>query len=326
MSTDPFSDILRLVEPTSVVSGGFAAGGTWALRFPAPHQIVFSAIASGACWLRVDGQRAAVRLEAGDVGLLPGRRAFTLASDLRATPIDVALRDRSAASETIGDGSGCVVIAGRVALDPARAALLLDALPERILVRAASPHAAPLRWILQQLVAERTSSLPGSDIASAQLAQLLFTQLLRAHVADAPALPAGWLRATGDARIGPALRLVHDEPGRAWRVEELAKASGMSRTRFAVHFRAVAGTTPLGYLTAWPMRLAQRRLREEQISIAALAATLGYASESAFSTAFKRVIGVAPRHYQRAAAVAGACTEEIAREERGLRAAGRRAR
>ncbi len=193
--------------------------------------------------------------------------------------------------ETIGDGSGCVVLAGKVTLHPSSAALLTDVLPPMILVRASSPRAASLQWILKEILDERTSTVPGSSVASAQLAQLLFTQLLRAHLGSLDEAPPGWLRAIGDERILRALRLMHDEPARAWRLSELAQAAAMSRTRFAVLFSAVAGVAPITYLTEWRMRLAQRHLRDDDTSLASLSSSLGYASESAFSSAFKRVTG-----------------------------------
>jgi AraC-like DNA-binding protein len=277
VSIDPLSDFLRLAEASSVMSGGFAAGGTWALRFAPPGQIVFAAIARGGCWIRLDGQRKAVRVEEGDIGLLPGRRGYLLASDLTATPRDVVFTGPDPRIETIGDGSGCVVLAGKVALHPSSAALLTDVLPPMILVRASSPRAASLRWILKEL------------------------QLLRAHLGSLDKTPPGWLRAMGDERILRALRLIHDDPARPWRLEELADAAAMSRTRFAVLFSAVAGVAPITYLTEWRMRLAQRRLRDDDTSLASLSSSLGYASESAFSNAFKRVTGVAPSAYRSAA-------------------------
>jgi AraC-like DNA-binding protein len=72
----------------------------------------------------------------------------------------------------------------------------------------------------------------------------------------------------------------------------------MSRTTFAERFRATAGTTPLAYLSQWRMLLAQRALRDPSVRIGALAADLGYSSDSAFSTAFKREVGASPRHYR----------------------------
>ncbi len=301
ISNDPLSDILRLVDASTVLSGGFSAGGAWALRFPAPRQIVFSALAAGSCWLRIEGVRKPVKVEAGDVGLLSGRRAFVLAGSLRATPREVVYENRNWGMDVIGDGADCTVLAGRVSLRASCADLLIDALPELIVVRASSPHAASLRWILQAILDERTSTLPGAGIASSQLAQLLFTQILRVHLASGGALPPGWLRASGDERLVRALRRMHEAPAKVWRLAELAKAAGMSRTRFAVEFRKLAGVAPLAYLAGWRMRLAERRLREDEVTVTELASSLGYTSESAFSHAFKRHVGVAPRDYRDAA-------------------------
>jgi AraC-like DNA-binding protein len=132
-------------------------------------------------------------------------------------------------------------------------------------------------------------------LASAQLSQLLFIQILRAHQSTAGPLAAGWLRALGDARIAPALRLMHDDPARSWHPEDLAKACAMSRTTFASHFKAVAGVAPLTYLTGWRMRLAERALGEDVTPVSVVAQSLGYTSESAFSNAFKRVTGRSPK-------------------------------
>ena len=301
MSNDPFADVLRVTEAESIVSGGIAAGGTWSFHFPPPGQIVFSAILAGGCWLRLDGQRGAVWLEQGDVGLLPGRDGFVLCSDLRARPTKIELTDRWGEIETIGDGRGCKWLAGRVALHPSSGALLTQALPPVVHLRAGATGAATLRWIVEELVEEHMSTRPGSSLASAQLAQLFLIKILRAHLTSPGTMPPGWLRAIGDERIAPALRLIHDDPARAHDLDALARAARMSRTRFAVRFKAVAGVAPLTYLTAWRMHLAQRALRDEDVSIVALAESLGYASDSSFSNAFKREIGVAPRSYRAAA-------------------------
>jgi len=78
------------------------------------------------------------------------------------------------------------------------------------------------QWLLEQLVRERSSNLPGASLASDQLAQLLFIQIVRAHLGTSSTLPLGWLRALADARIAPALRSMHSNPGHAWGLEELA--------------------------------------------------------------------------------------------------------
>ena len=61
-----------------------------------------------------------------------------------------------------------------------------------------------------------------------------------------------------------------------------------------------AGLAPLTYLTKWRMRLAERALREKNTPVSVLARSLGYTSESAFSNAFKRVTGHAPKRYRSA--------------------------
>ena len=75
MTADPFYDILKLTNAETFVSGGFTAGGSWAIRFPSPDKIKFFALVKGNCWLRIDGhcidgKEPPVRVEEGDVFLL----------------------------------------------------------------------------------------------------------------------------------------------------------------------------------------------------------------------------------------------------------------
>jgi AraC-like DNA-binding protein len=303
MSTDPFSEILRFTSAETVASGGFTAGGAWAIRFPAPDKIKFFALVKGGCWLSLEGQEQPIRVETGDVFLLSTRRPFVLAGDLDAEPVEAtglfaASIDKMA---KLGDTEDCIQIGGYVRLDPVNGNLLADALPPLIHVRACAPEATAVQWLLDQLVRERTGELPGASLASTQLAQLIFVQILRAHLAVSGTLATGWLRALADPRIAPALRLMHSDPGRRWQLDDLAKAAAMSRSTFALHFKAVAGVAPLAYLTEWRMRLAERALREESTPVAVLARSLGYTSESAFSNAFKRVNGRAPKRYRTSA-------------------------
>lgn len=307
MSDDPFSDILKFTSAESLVTGGFTAGGPWAIRFPVPHTIKFFAVVKGRCWVHLDGEADWIAFETGDVGLLAARRSFILASDPGVAPVDaMSLFSGAGRSSTqLGDGGDFAHIGGHVLLDPASGRLLADVLPAWIHVPAASPQASAFRWVLEQLAEERAADLPGARLASAHLAQLLFIQILRAHLQRADPMPAGWLRALGDRRIAPALRLMHADPARAWHLDELAKACATSRTTFALHFRTVAGVAPLTYLAQWRMRLAERALREETTPVAGIARSLGYTSESAFSNAFKRATGRSPRAYRGGARASG---------------------
>lgn len=302
MQDDPLSDVLKLADVQSLVSGGFAASGDWAIRFPAPDKIKFFAAVRGACWLQLDGQESPLRMASGDVILLAAARSFVLASNLAAMPVEARALFAGRADPIVNvgavtrDDAEVLQIGGHVRLHPDYGALLADVLPPVIHVQGSAVEAQALRWILDQLVRER-EGLPGSGLATVQLGHLLFIQVLRAHLATGGALRAGWLRAATDARLAPALRLIHGEPGRAWRLDQLAKACAMSRTSFALHFKSVAGEAPLSYLARWRMRLAEHALRRGDAPLATLAETLGYASESAFSHAFKRIVGLSPKRY-----------------------------
>lgn len=302
MLIDPFSEVLTLTNAEAVVTGGFTAGGPWAIRFPAREKIKFFAVVKGSCWVTLDGEPDPVLFETGDVGLLSVPRGSVLASDPGVGPVGAMELFTGAGRNlaTIGDGNDFAYIGGHVLLDPIRGKLFAEILPPWIHTRAASPQAAVFRWLLDRLIDERDAGQPGALLASAQLTQLLFIQILRSHLETASLMPAGWLRALADRRIAPALRLMHGDPARSWHLEELANACAMSRTSFAFHFRTVAGIAPLTYLTEWRMHLAERALREERTTVATVARSLGYASESAFSTAFKRIKGSSPTAYRAA--------------------------
>jgi len=299
MIADPISDILKLASVESVVSGGFVAGGDWAIRFPAPDRLKFFASARGRLWLRLADSGETVRIEPGDVLLLTAPESFVMASDLAVDPVEAHALFAGRASPIVatGEGDEVLVIGGHVRFDRAYAPILAEALPTLIHVRAGSAEAQRMRWIIDRMVEESAATLPGGGLASAQLAHLLFIHVLRAHLASGGPVRAGWLRLAADPRLAPALRLMHEAPGKPWRLEQLAQAAAMSRTVFAARFRDVAGVAPLAYLAQWRMRLAMHALRTGDIAVATLADALGYASESAFSHAFKRIVGVAPGRY-----------------------------
>jgi transcriptional regulator GlxA family with amidase domain len=112
-------------------------------------------------------------------------------------------------------------------------------------------------------------------------------------------LEIGWLRAIFDPKIGAALKAMHERVENPWTVEALAMAAGMSRSAFALRFKELLGETPLEYLTNWRMYKATGFLQQGDKKLFEVAKSVGYESDAAFSEAFKRVLGVAPREYRR---------------------------
>lgn len=297
MATEPLSDMLQLMGARSILAGTLIAGGAWSIRFPVPEKIKFWGIVKGGCWLQTDDGGKPIRLESGDVLLMLQPGPLVLASDLDAPGIDIGevLSRQTGEVCRVGEGEDFAMIGGTAVLDEKGYRLLFDALPQLIHIDGRSSQTESLRWILDQVIRERINGLPGASAALAQLVHLMFIHLLRAHLQQHEAMAPGWLRLASDRRLAPVLALMHEQPGKDWRLQELAKSAGMSRATFALHFKAAAGIGPLGYLTEWRMRLAERMLSQGHVPIARLAESLGYASESAFSHAFKRVTGHAPK-------------------------------
>ena len=104
-----------------------------------------------------------------------------------------------------------------------------------------------------------------------------------------------------DPQVGAALRAMHEKVENPWTVETLAAAAGMSRSAFAVRFKEILGETPLEYLTNWRMYKATGFLQERDKKLFDIAKSVGYDSDAAFSKAFRRVIGIAPRQYRHSA-------------------------
>jgi hypothetical protein len=60
--------------------------------------------------------------------------------------------------------------------------------------------------------------------------KVMFIQILRVYLEIAGSSASGLLKTLRDQRIAPALRLMHSDPGHSWHLEDLAKATAMSRT------------------------------------------------------------------------------------------------
>jgi AraC-like DNA-binding protein len=296
---DPLSDVLSLLKPRSYMSGGFDVGGEMSIQFARHEGIKCYALVSGQCWLAVDGVPDAVRLTAGDCFLLPSGRPFRLASDLTLTPVDyrtILARAGGARTGTYS-GGGDFIVGGHIVLS-GNACILLGALPPIVHIRKESDKAA-MRWSLERMMQELREPQPGGFLVAQHLAHMMLVQALRLHLAEGLHGGVGWLFALADKQMSAALGAMHDHPAHGWILQELAERAGMSRSSFALRFKETVGESPMEYLTRWRMLLAGEKLVHSGDPVSVIALSLGYESESAFSTAFKRVMGCSPRQYGR---------------------------
>ncbi|CAM3387449.1 AraC family transcriptional regulator [Occultella aeris] len=299
MSADQLSEVFDLVEVRGVLSGGFVARDRWVSRGPLQTPLKFFAVVSGRARLTTDGIDAPLELEPGDVAMLNNRAWLELEGGSGdGPPREIRPEENGPLTDpAVTDHRTDAIVGGRIDLNPAGRTLLMQALPPVAHLRGSDPSATSLRGTLHRLFEEVRLPRIGAEFAIRQHVQLLVLEMVRAHAGQAD-LPPGWLRVLTNERLRPAIAMMHAEPGAPWSLADLAGAAAMSRTSFAEHFRSVAGIPPLTYLARWRMLLAQRALRDDEVRVGTLAAQLGYASESAFSTAFKRQVGLSPLRYR----------------------------
>ena len=200
-----------------------------------------------------------------------------------------------------GDGPFTTVLCARVDFEAGRANPVLQALPPLIVVRSEDRDtSAELHALARLMLVEYEAGVR----RPARRARPPRRSHVRAGAASsharAPELK-GFLAALKDERIARALAALHRKPGEGWRVDTLAREAGMSRTVFAERFAALLGRTPMQYLAAWRMHLADEMLRVRRASVAQVAERLGYQTETAFRRAFRRVRGVGPGDVRRRA-------------------------
>lgn len=296
---DPLSTVLSALQPRSALFAGLQAGRDWALSFPPPDGIKFNAVVEGSCWLNVAGMSTAVCLDAGDCFLLTQPLSFALASDphLPTTPAAPLYAVARAGIARQGSADAFFLVGGRFTF-ATNAHLLFEGLPPVIVIRRDSEPASLLRWALPLLARELAQPAPGSELTVQQLGQLMLVQALRLHLSDTRQSFPSWLRALSDSQLAPVIHAIHANPARRWTVAELASTARMSRSTLALKFKQKAGLGPLEYVTRWRMMLATSALSNRQQTISTIAAQLGYLSDSAFSHAFRRVMGQSPREYR----------------------------
>jgi len=94
------------------------------------------------------------------------------------------------------------------------------------------------------------------------------------------------------------LACMHAQPARPWTLDALGEAAGASRSTLADRFAQLVGQPPMHYLAGWRMQLAARLLAEHSMKVHSIAESVGYASEAAFSRAFKKHTGVSPQAWR----------------------------
>jgi AraC-like DNA-binding protein len=222
---------------------------------------------------------------------------------------------RNGGIAVINGGGDFSSVGGHFTLAGNHAGVLLGMLPPIVHIRSEADKAA-MRWSMQRMRQELREPQPGGFLIAQNLAYMMLVQALRLHLTEGLQGGVGWMFALADKQMAAAINAMHADPAHNWTIQTLAERAGMSRSTFALKFKATVGASPMEYLTRWRMLLAGDRLTHSGDPISVIALSLGYESESAFSTAFKRVMGCSPRQYSRGSALPSPSEDEAARADR----------
>lgn len=267
---------------------------------PMESTLMFHVVTAGSCWLLLPDEEPC-HLRPGDLALIPHGGGHDLLSGLdeSCTPLfDLPRQLVSDRYEILQHGAGgalTTMLCGAVTFDHPAASQLISLLPNFLRVDTwSSSEVSWLQSTMRLISDEAQQLLPGGETIITRLCDVLVIQAIRSWINNSPEARTGWLGALHDEHIGCAIALIHRDPEKVWTVELLAKECAMSRSAFAARFAELVGEPPMRYVTRWRMHVAHTWLKESDATLAKVAKRLGYASESAFSRAFKRFTGVSP--------------------------------
>ena len=313
---DLLSDVLRAVRLKGAIFFDVHASDPWAAETPpgsqivgrmfpaAEHLISYHAITRGSCWACV-GREPPLRLAAGDVVVIPHGDAHVLSTTpgMHGTPDLERYRAPSElelpVSISMGNGTSesAGFVCGFLGCDVRPYNPLLGSLPR--VFKVSDQLDGALGAYVQIALAESKKPRIGSQSVLGRLSELMFVDVIRRYLETFPPERLDWLAGLRDRHIGRALAEIHRDPARDWTLESLARKVAMSRSAFAEHFMNFVGTPPMQYLTNWRMQVAANQLMSTADSVAAIANRVGYASEAAFSRAFKKVVGAPPSEWRK---------------------------
>ena len=313
---DALSQTLRVVRLTGAIFISARFSAPWCYASPtadsaapllepgAERLVIYHLITEGECWLELEGQPP-LQVSAGDVLIFPHGAAHRMASTPGVPPGEgrrladvLARRPRQLAYG--GGGAVTRIVCGYMACDARLGRMLLAGLPPVVKVNVrGSPAAVWLESSVGYALAEARSPRPGGAGVLAKLAEVLFIEALRLHMAEDVAGRTGWLAGVRDRVVGAALAAMHGDPARLWTLEDLARTAGASRSVLAERFQQLVGASPMQHLAHWRMLLAANLLRTGAAPLTQIAEEVGYQTDTAFIRTFRREYGVPPATWRR---------------------------
>ncbi|AOS64511.1 AraC family transcriptional regulator [Actinoalloteichus hymeniacidonis] len=314
---DAFDDLFRGVRAHGSLFGSTTLRAPFSLDFVDGAPLTMCTVLRGSGWI-VPENRPPELLRSRETILVRGPARFTFVDEVgtRAEPIacgvDCADPEQGGTRHRFGwndcgvsadEADTTTLITGAYPLRGEISQRLLDALPVVLRVDD-GPECDP---VLDHIAAEVAIDAPGQQVVLDRLLDWMLVCTLREWFDRPDGEAPAWWAAQRDPVVGEALRLLHAQPAAPWTVAALARQAGVSRSTLAKRFADVLGEPPLTYLAGWRMTLAADLLVEQPAAtVAEIARTVGYSDPFGFSAAFKRIRGVNPSEFRRAATATAA--------------------
>ncbi|WP_171132976.1 MULTISPECIES: AraC family transcriptional regulator [unclassified Ruegeria] len=308
---DLLSDILTRLSMRGTLYFRTSFSKPWGVAVP-QHQNVarFHYAHRGSCLVAVAGLEEPASVEQGDLIIIPHGAPHELYCGHK--PEETILPLETVLEESGYDGSGVLVyggndqplsetqlICGHFSFNAQSRHILFERLPPLVHIKNYGESAG--KWMdatLRVIGDEAGAHRMGGDLIALKMSEAILAQAIRSFLESD--LAEDWkLAGFSDKNLAQALDAFHQNPHRAWTVETLASSAGMSRTSFAVAFQKKMAMTPMDYVTSWRMELAKQALLDPLNTVADVAESVGYASDSAFARVFKKETGFTPAGFKR---------------------------
>lgn len=297
---DPLTDVISRLSITKQKAIAFDVSRNANFTFPEYTGVKVYIINEGSFFLRIQSTKVEYSINKGDVLVLSGGSSFSIYDNEEIKPTDVtSIRLVHGKTSYFSDGGADLSFIGcRFAFKINDSFSFLRSLPDPIIIHTDNEESKNLKNLIIQLADEIKVPDLGSQLVTEYFLHIILLKSLRllihSNILDAS---NGWFYAISDRKLKRAISLIHESPGRKWRINELADSACMSRTAFTSKFRLLTGYSVTEYIRKWRFNLAIERAVKNNEKFSAFFNELGYNSESSFSTAFKRTMGESPNIY-----------------------------
>jgi AraC-like DNA-binding protein len=300
---DILAQVLDRVRLGGTLLFHFELGHPWHLELPARPYALFHYLSQGSATLALE-QGQVIQMTEGDFVVITRGEPHVFYSDRKAEPLRILDIDRS--SPLLGvvrHGKGAnplsTMICGNFTVSRPAFGSVLELLPPVLLLKPTT-DSGWLEAILRRMVSESALERPGQRVALSRLTEVLFVEVLRSWIASLSPGQGGWLGAIPDPHIGPALKLIHENPERPWTLSDLGQRVGLGRSAFSARFTKLVGQSMHRYVIERRMAEAAYLLEASDEPIARIASRVGYETAAAFSKLFHRYHGLTPGRYRTA--------------------------